>query len=102
MAKKKAEEYSDFSNVVDQNRFLAAEEFPEGSYGELGNNKENEPVTNKDTPWEEGQSFISNYAYESRAFHENQPREYPEAHQTHDNPKRETETPFEDVDPDTP
>lgn len=100
MAKKEERQYSDFANVETQRLFLTSEEFPEGSYGVIGNDKEDEPVSNKDTPWEEGQQFDSGFVYEYRTFHENRPREFPGAHNTHDNPKVEKEPPY--LDQETP
>ncbi|WP_083935067.1 hypothetical protein [Bacillus sp. 1NLA3E] len=79
MAKK--EEYSNFSNVEKQKNFLTAEEFPEGPYGSpVG---QDEPVENKNTPWQEGQQFYSNFTYENRNLHQDLPRQYPGAHPTH-------------------
>ena len=99
MRKKKEEkQYSDFANVVNQNMFLAWEEFPEGSYGQQDSEGER-PVTNKDTPWVEGQTYISNFTYEDRTLHQDIPREYPGTHPTHDNPDEEQEPPYEDYTP---
>lgn len=95
MSKKK---YSDVSNAVTQQNFLTSEEFPEGSYGTPMN--KDEPVRNKETPWKEGQQYYSNSAYEYRTFHENLPRQFPQAHKTHDNPKTEKEPPYENYTPD--
>lgn len=80
--RKKREEYQDFSNCVAQQSFLTAEEFPEGPYGAslLPRNT----VTNKETDWEEGQRFYSNFNYEDKTFHQDIPRQYPNAHPVHD------------------
>lgn len=94
---KKENKYSDFSNVETQRMFLTAEEFPEGSYGTSSGG--DPPVSNKDTPWKDGQQFYSNFAYEYRTFHQDRPREFPGAHPTHDNPEKETEPPYEDYTP---
>ena len=85
--------YTDFANVENQRKFLAAEEFPEGSYGSPINKAE--PVQNKETPWEEGQQFYSNFTYETRNLHQDLPRQYPGGHPTHDNPDEESEPPYE-------
>lgn len=96
MSEKKDERYTDFSNVEDQRRFLATEEFPEGAFGVKGNDKEFEPVKNKETAWEEGQQYTSPFAFENRTLHQDLPRKYPETHHTHDDPGKETEAPFND------
>lgn len=98
MVKKgKENRFSDFANVVDQNKFLASEEFPEGPLGgATGNDR---PVTNKDTPWVEGQKYISGFAYEDRTLHQDLPRQYPEAHHTHDDPDHDKVPPYEDYTP---
>lgn len=96
MSQKKNEHYTDFSNVEDQRRFLATEEFPEGSFGVKGNDKEFEPVKNKETPWEEGQQYTSPFAYENRTLHENEPRIFPESHYPHDEDDEGTKDPFND------
>jgi len=95
--KRKEDQYSDFANVVDQNQFLTSEEFPEGSYGQpTGDDR---PVTNKDTPWVEGQKYISGFTYEDRTLHKNLPRQFPGAHPTHDDPDQEKVPPYEDYTP---
>lgn len=76
------EKYFDFSNVEKQKNFLTAEEFPEGSYGSPIRN--DEPVENKSTPWQEGQQYYSNFTYENRNLHQDLPRQYPGAHPPHD------------------
>jgi hypothetical protein len=76
------DDYSDFSNVEKQKKFLTAEEFPEGPLGSPI--KKDEPVENKSTPWQEGQQFYSNFVYENRNFHQDLPRQYPGAHPPHD------------------
>lgn len=95
MGKKK--DYTDVSNAVTQQNFLTAEEFPEGSYGVPG--KKDEPVSNKDTPWKDGQQFYSNFTYEYRTFHEGLPRQFPGAHPTHDDPNEESKPPYENYTP---
>ncbi|WP_018922448.1 hypothetical protein [Salsuginibacillus kocurii] len=91
----KNEKYTDFANVETQRKFLTAEEHPEGAYGAAEG--ANEPVENKETPWEEGQQFYSNFAYENRNLHEGLPRQFPEAHPTHDEKSKKTEPPYTDA-----
>lgn len=94
MAKKdKKDQYTDFSNVVKQQTFLTAEEYPEGPYGSPIN--ADKPVENKSTPWKEGQQFYSAFTYENRNLHDNIPRQYPGAHPTHDDDKEDTEPPYD-------
>jgi hypothetical protein len=90
--------YTDFANVETQNHFLTSEEFPEGPFGTPRN--KNKPVSNKDTPWKEGQQYYSSFAYEYRTFHEGLPRQYPGAHPTHDSPGKEKVPPYENYTPD--
>lgn len=90
----KDEEYTDFSNVETQRNFLIAEEYPEGPFGSP--NGKNEPVSNKNTPWEDGQQFYSNFAYENRTMHQDLPRQFPGAHPTHDEKDKDTEEPYQD------
>ncbi|WEG13775.1 hypothetical protein PU629_05250 [Pullulanibacillus sp. KACC 23026] len=94
----KKDNYSDVSNAETRQNFLTAEEFPEGPVGSPRH--KDDPVKNKETPWEEGQQFYSNFAYEYRNFHENLPRQYPDAHHTHDDPKTEKEKPYDNYTPD--
>lgn len=76
------ETYSDFANVETSRKFLTAEEFPEGPYGApVGKMK---PVQNKETPWQEGQQYYSNFTYENRSLHAGLPRQMEGAHPTHD------------------
>ncbi|MCY7856149.1 hypothetical protein MOB44_05660 [Bacillus sonorensis] len=72
----------ELSNVQTQRNFLTAEEFPEGEYGSPAG--KDEAVENKNTPWQEGQQFYSNFTYENRDLHEDVPRQYPGAHPVHD------------------
>jgi hypothetical protein len=95
MSRNDEEVYTDFSNVETQRNFLTAEEFPEGPFGSsIG---KNEPVKNKETPWEPGQQFYSNFTYENRNFHEDIPRQFPGAHPTHDEKSKESEDPYRDA-----
>lgn len=89
--------YTDFSNVETQRLFLTAEEFPEGCYG-MPINKD-KPVFLKSTPWEEGQRYYSAFNYEYKNLHQDLPREFPGAHNTHDDPDEEKEPPYNDYTP---
>ncbi|MDQ0223859.1 hypothetical protein [Metabacillus niabensis] len=88
------EEYTDFSNVEKQRNFLTAEEYPDGPYGSPI--RKDEKVENKSTPWEDGQQYYSNFAYENRNLHENLQREFPGSHPTHDDKTKRTEKPYQD------
>lgn len=81
MVQNENEVYTDFSNVEKQRNFLTAEEFPDGSYGSPRN--ADEPVQNKETPWQDGQQFYSNFTYENRSLHEGMPRQMAGSHPTH-------------------
>lgn len=74
--------YSDFANVEAMKNFLVPEQTPEGPYGSPINN--DEPVSNKTTPYEKGQRPYSAFNYENKSLHEDNPRKYPGAHPTHD------------------
>ncbi|MCM3714550.1 cytosolic protein [Alkalihalobacillus oceani] len=89
---KKEEEYTDFSNVETQRSFLTAEEFPEGSYGTPKG--KDVPVENKNTPWREHQTYYNSYGYEFRNLHQDLPRQFPEAHHTHDEADKNEEEPY--------
>ncbi|CDQ20143.1 hypothetical protein [Halobacillus karajensis] len=92
---KKNQKYTDFANVETQRNFLTSEEFPEGSYGNsIGKEK---AVSNKDTPWQEGQQYYSNFAYENRNLHAGLPRQEDGAHPTHDDQNRESEDPYNEA-----
>lgn len=87
------EVYSDFSNVEVQRNFLTSEELPEGAYGSpIG---EKEPVKNKETPWQDGQQFYSNFAYENRTLHEDMPRQMEGSHPTHDQAGKDTDPSYD-------
>ncbi|UOQ92923.1 hypothetical protein MUO14_21375 [Halobacillus shinanisalinarum] len=92
---RKQRQYTDFSNVETQRNFLTVEEFVEGPYGSPGG--ETEPVENKETPWEDGQQFYTNFTYENRNLHQDMPRQVPGAHPTHDEKGKDTEQPYEDA-----
>ncbi|HEU5139430.1 MAG TPA: cytosolic protein [Bacillales bacterium] len=90
--KRNSEPYSDFSNVEAQRSFLTSEEFPEGSYGEIFH--ERETVTNKETPWVEGQRDYTPFNYEFKNLHQDIPRQYPGSHPPHDDPQVNEEVPY--------
>lgn len=84
------EVYTDFANVETQRNFLTAEEFPEGPFGSpIG---QDEPVQNKNTPWQEGQQYYSAFTYENRNLHEGLPRQMEGAHPTHDDPNTDVDS----------
>lgn len=74
------EPYTDLATVESQRNDTIAEEFPEGPYGMA---LESESL-GKSTPWRSDQRPTNQYAYENRELHEGLPRQYPGAHQTHD------------------
>ncbi|GAA0428715.1 hypothetical protein GCM10008983_01330 [Lentibacillus halophilus] len=82
MAKKDKRQYSDFSNVRNQQNKLIPEEFPEGPFGSEIN--DDEPVESKSTPWEDGQKRDSAFVYPDREQHDDLPRQTPGAHPLHD------------------
>jgi hypothetical protein len=85
------EKYTDVSNVETQRNFLTAEEYPEGAYG--APRGKDAPVENKSTPWKEGQQYYSNFSYEFRNLHQDLPRQFPQAHETHDEKDKNEEPP---------
>ena len=86
------EEYTDFSNVEKTRDYLTSEEFPEGPFGSpIG---KEEPVENKNTPWEKGQRYYTPFNFENKTLHEDKPRQIEPAHQPNDDPNRETEPPY--------
>jgi len=87
--------YTDFSTVETERNFLTHEEFPDGTYGSPGGTID--PVENKSSPWEAGQKYYSNFAYENRNLHQNLPRKDPGAHLTHDDKDKSTEDPYKDA-----
>lgn len=87
------EVYTDFSNVEVQRNFLTSEEFPEGPYGSPI--KKDSTVKNKETPWQEGQQYYSNFAYENRTLHEGMPRQMEGAHPTHDQANKDTDPTYD-------
>jgi hypothetical protein len=88
----KKQNYFDLSNVEKQKNFLTAEEFADGPYGSPI--RQNEPVENKSTPWQEGQRYYSNFNYEDKTFHQNIPRQMEGAHPTHDDPDTDEQSPY--------
>ncbi|WP_110928597.1 cytosolic protein [Bacillus massiliglaciei] len=89
----KNKKYHELSNVEKQRNFLVPEEFPEGPYGSaLGAEA---PVENKSTDWEEGQRYYTAFNWENKSLHEGMPREFPGAHQPHDAPDRDSQSPYD-------
>ncbi len=73
-------EYTDVSTVESQRNDLAAEEFPEGPYCSALPTE----TLGKSTPWREDQRPPNRFIYENRQLHAHLPRQYPGAHETHD------------------
>lgn len=73
-------EYTDVSTVESQRNDLIAEEFPEGPYG----SSLSSDTLGKSSPWREDQRPPNRFNFENRQLHEGLPRQYPGAHQTHD------------------
>ncbi|WP_144941593.1 hypothetical protein [Paenibacillus sp. 32O-W] len=77
-------ENTDLDTVESQRNDLTAEEFPEGPYGSslltesLG----------KSSPWREDQRPPNTFNYENRELHEGMQRNFPEDHETHDEPEK--------------
>ncbi|SFD94684.1 hypothetical protein SAMN05216238_10674 [Lentibacillus persicus] len=86
MAKKRKKQYSDFSNVRNQQN-LIPEEFPEGPFGSDINDGELEG--SKSTPWREGQKRESAFVFPNKDLHDDLPRQTPGAHPIHDEPGEE-------------
>jgi hypothetical protein len=78
MTTNKKDQYDDFPNVESTRNDLAPESLPEGAYGSPRG--ENKRVQNKETPWKEGQKYISAFTYENKEMHENTMRLMPGAH----------------------
>ncbi|MEH7334176.1 cytosolic protein [Neobacillus drentensis] len=92
MADKKAEKYTEISNVEKQHNYLTAQEFPEGPYGSTF--RKDDSVQNKSTPWEEGQRTYSAFNYEYKSFHQDLPRKMEGAHPPHDDPDTDEQAPY--------
>jgi hypothetical protein len=92
MVENDTEKYTDLSTVEKQRNYLTAEEYPEGPYGSPI--AQNEPVQNKNTPWQEGQRWYSNFNYEFKSLHQDIPRQMAGAHPTHDDPDRDEQPPY--------
>jgi len=86
MAKRGKKQYSDFSNVRNQQN-LIPEEFPEGPFGSDINEEKLEG--SKSTPWREGQKRESAFVYPNKELHDDLPRQTPGAHPIHDEPGEE-------------
>ncbi len=84
MFSKRKHPYSEVSTVKSQRDEYMLEEFPEGPYGAA----HNEDVLGKESPWYSTQHAAPQYSYENRTFHEGLPRQDPDRHPTHDDPKR--------------
>ncbi|UII55417.1 cytosolic protein [Cytobacillus spongiae] len=95
MVEKDSETYSDFSNVEAQRNFLIPEQLPEGPYGSPRGKYE--LVQNKSTPWREGQRYYSAFNYEFKSLHENLPRQMDGSHPPHDDPNKETQSPYSEA-----
>jgi hypothetical protein len=93
MTNKGSEKYTELSNVEKQHLYLTAQEFPEGSYGSPI--RQDQPVQNKSTEWEEGQRYYSNFNYEYKSLHQDIPRQMEGAHPTHDDPTKEEQPPYD-------
>jgi len=93
MGKRDTENFTELSNVEKQQKYLTAQEFPEGPYGSPI--RKDEPVQLKSTPWEEGQRWYSNFNYENKSLHQDIPRQMPGAHPTHDDPDSDVQPPYE-------
>ncbi|WP_040203907.1 hypothetical protein [Neobacillus jeddahensis] len=92
MTNKDSAKYTELSNVEKQRNFLAAEEYPEGPYGSpIGRDV---PVQNKNTPWQEGQRWYSNFNYEVKSLHQDLPRQMEGAHPPHDDPDTDVQPPY--------
>lgn len=86
---KRDREFADLSTVESQKDNLLPEEYPEGAYGSAINST----VLGKKGPFLESQRATSAFTYENKDFHEGIPRQYPEGHPTHDDPKENHENP---------
>ncbi|MCT2535908.1 hypothetical protein NC661_08300 [Aquibacillus koreensis] len=82
MVKKEEKKYTDFSNVEDMKNYLVPEQTPEGPYGSPIN--KDTLVSNKSTPWQEGQRYHSAFNYPNKDLHEDLPRQIDGAHPLHD------------------
>ena len=84
---KEKDQHDDFLNVEQYSTYLTSEELPEGAYGSPIH--VNEPVTNKSTPWKEGQQFYSAFNNVKNAVYEYPPRQMegsePKRKETDDN-----------------
>ncbi|MCF6138544.1 hypothetical protein [Pseudalkalibacillus berkeleyi] len=70
-------------------RYVLPEDLPEGPYGSPVNQ-----ALGKSTPFDEDQRYYSAFNYENKNLHQDIPRQFPGAHPTHDDPDRDTETPY--------
>ncbi len=89
---KEEDKYTDFSNVETMRNFLVPNHMPEGPYGSpIG---ADEPVKNKQTPWDEGQRTYSAFNYEFKNLHQDIPRKFPGAHPIHGEQDVSEEVPY--------
>ncbi|QCJ43963.1 cytosolic protein [Bacillus sp. S3] len=95
MGNKDSEKYTELSTVEQQQNFLTAQEFPEGSYG--SSIRKDEPVQNKSTPWKEGQRKYSAFNYEFKSLHQDLPRQMEGAHPPHDDPDTDIQEPYSEA-----
>ncbi|SES65363.1 hypothetical protein SAMN05421676_10173 [Salinibacillus kushneri] len=73
-------DYQDFSNAEVQREYAVPEELPDGPYGSAIN--KHTKVENKDAV--KGQRHYTPFNYENKHLHEDLPRQFPNAHPTHD------------------
>ncbi|GIP34339.1 hypothetical protein [Paenibacillus sp. J2TS4] len=78
-------ENTDLATVESQRNDLTAEEFPEGPYG---SSLQTESL-GKSSPWRQDQRPPNTFSYENRELHEGMQRNFPEDHETHDEPKED-------------
>ncbi|MGO4888922.1 cytosolic protein [Anaerobacillus sp. MEB173] len=81
--------YGDFSNAETMHNFFIPEEFSDGPYGSPVNHELGK------SNWEEGQRPYSAFNYEFKSFHEDIPRQFPGAHQPHDDPDADRVPPYQ-------
>ncbi|MBB6453445.1 hypothetical protein HNQ94_001894 [Salirhabdus euzebyi] len=82
-------EFDDFAPVEVQRKYAVPEELPEGPYGSPIN--EFDKVENKEAV--EGQRHYTGFNYENKSLHEDLPRQFPQAHPTHDEPDEDIKPP---------
>ncbi|GAA0464729.1 cytosolic protein [Alkalibacillus silvisoli] len=80
----KRKKHDDFATVEVQQNYQAAQEFPEGTYGNPIND---EPLQAREH--DPKRRHYSNFNYENKNLHEDLPRKYPFAHQPENYPHNE-------------